>query len=393
MVRGIRGRPLGVKETKPRLLMKGCGRQLFIEAFGKPIEEFDSFKRAIAGNNHNTVKIYRRVLPAYFLFLGENPDVVISNRKSDIASSDALDTERYERKTKIYIKNLVERNLTVSCPLGVIHGFFSNNSRRLSLDLRQLKYPKARKTRKYSPSNEEVRQLISYADCARDKFIVAVMFQSGPAPIDVAALQVGCYPVEPWVYFEFSRSKTGEVWRGVSTPDVCEFLKAYLVIRGGVVGEPLLVGREGSLNSEGVSQVVHTLIVKAGFSSIAGFKPKCLRDGFEDALVDAEIYHKVKEALMGHTVGIEHEYGSYKKMVERLVEAVKKVYPLICLNDVNKIDGSLVGLTKQDVENVREIAKNVGVYREVLGLLKAKRLVDVDDPELVKRLRAEGKIK
>jgi hypothetical protein len=155
----------------------------------------------------------------------------------------------------------------------------------------------------------------------------------------------------------------------------------------------LILGRQGPLDSQDLSTIVRDLIGKSGLNSNVGFKPTSLRDAFEDALVDTDINRKVKESLMGHTSDIEQEYGGYNRMVGRLVEAIKKVYPLICLNDVNKADASLVGLTREDLVNVREIAKNIGVYREVLGLLKAKKLVDVDDPELVKRLRAEGKIK
>jgi len=350
------------KETIPRALKDGTGRKLFLEKFGKPIEEYDCYKRAIEGLNKSTQRTYRRVLPYYFLFLGEDPDAVIANRKSDLTSFDVTDNERYERKTKAYIKTLVSKNLSISGHIGRIQGFFSNNSHRLSLDLRRLKYPKARKTRKFSPCNEDVRSLFAHADSARDKFIVAVIYQNGPAPVDVAALRVGDYPVEPWVYFEFSRSKTGEVWRGVSTPDVCDCLKAYVIvkkgkvmIKKGKVGEPLLVGREGPLDNQGVSQVVRELIIKAGFGSVEGFKPTSLRDAFEDALCDAEIYSKVKEALMGHTSSIEHEYGSQDKMEFRLIEAMKKVYPLLCLNDSNRVDGSMVGLTKDDIDNVKEL--------------------------------------
>lgn len=257
--------------------------------------------------------------------------------------------------------------------MGRIQGFFSNNGRRLSLDLPRLKLSKARKTRKYSPSNDDVRLLVGKADCARDKLIVALMYQNGPAPVDASLLCCGDYPVEPWVYFERSRSKTGEVWRGISTPDVCEYLKTYLNVRGNYkASDPLFVGREGTLDSEALSQIVHLLIVKANLAKISGFKPTSLRDAFEDALVDAEIYHKVKEALMAHSSSIEHEYGGHNKMVTRLVEAMKKAYPLLCLNDANKADAALAGLTKEDIEIFKEIKKELPLLREVRDLLKSK---------------------
>jgi integrase len=379
------------KETKPRDLKPNCGRKQFLDKFGKPIEEYESFKRATEGLNWSTQKTYRRTLPAYFLFLGEDPDTVINNRKKDLTDFDVTLNERYERKTKAYVKLLVSRNISVVGHLGRIQGFFSNNSHRLSLDLKKLKYPKARKTRKYSPCNDDVRKLFAVADCARDKLIVALMYEHGPAPVDVAALNIGDYPLEPWSYFELSRSKTGEVWRGISTPDVCECLRNYLVIRKGIVGEPLFFSREGLLNNAGVSVVVSSLIKKCGLSGIAGFKPTSLRDGFEDNLADAEIYHKTKEALMGHTVDIEHDYGGFDKMVKRLTEAMKKVYPLICLSN-SVFDVGLAGLSAADLESVRELAADVAMYRELRDLFKAGKLVHVDDPELNKKLKEKGKI-
>ncbi len=268
------------KETKPRQLQPDTGRKQFIDKFGREIESYDAYKRAIEGLKDSTQKAYRRILPYYFLYLEEDPDSVICNRKTDLTSSDVTLNERYERKTKAYIKFLVSRNVTVGTHLARVQGFFSNNSHRLSLDLKNLKYPKARKNRKYSPSNEDVRKLFTVADCARDKLIVSLMYQNGPVPVDVAGLNIGDYPIEPWIPFEASRSKTGEVWRSVSMPDVCMCLKTYMIIRKGAVGEPLFSGREGILDNAGVSAIVHCLIKKAGLAGIKGFKPTSLRDAF-----------------------------------------------------------------------------------------------------------------
>jgi hypothetical protein len=60
--------------------------------------------------------------------------------------------------------------------------------------MRKLKIPKARRSHKFSPNNEEVWGLFAVADCARDKLIVALMYQNGPAPVDVSLLCCGDYP-------------------------------------------------------------------------------------------------------------------------------------------------------------------------------------------------------
>ena len=337
------------------------------------------------------------MLPHYFLFMDQDPDSVIKQRKLDLVSEDDTQAERYERLTASYVKNLVDRGLAgnfVTNHLSRVQGFFSNNGRRLGLMMRKLKISKARRKHKFSPNNEEVRSLFAVADCARDKLIVALMYQNGPAPIDVSLLCCGDYPVEPWAYFERSRSKTGEVWHGVSIPDVCECLKAYLNVRGKYKPEDrLFIGREGTLNGKGVSSIVRELIVKAGFGSVKGFKPTSLRDAFEDALVDAETYHKTKEALVGHVSNIEQEYGGYNKMVSHLVEAMKKVYPLLCLNDLNRVSGSVAGFSPEELEKLKAVLVRYDEVMTIADLVKNGKLVHIDDPAIIPRLREEGKIK
>ena len=110
------------------------------------------------------------------------------------------------------------------------------------------------------------------------------MYQNGLSPVDVAALNVGDYPLEPWNYFERSRSKTGEIIRAVSMPDACIALKVYLKIRGETAG-PLLKSREGIISNKAITQIVSNLIQNIPeLNKIAGFKPTNLRDAFEDAL-------------------------------------------------------------------------------------------------------------
>jgi hypothetical protein len=167
-----------------------------------------------------------------------------------------------------------------------------------------------------------------------------------------------------------------------------------LKVRGKYKPEDILfVGREGALKGKGVSSIVRDLIVKAGFGSVKGFKPTSLRDAFEDALVDAETYHKTKEALIGHVSKIEQEYGGYNKMVSHLIEAMKKTYPLLCLNDLNRVTGEVAGFSPQELEKLKAV---LGRYDEVMtiaDLVKNGKLMHVDDPELVQKLKAQGKIK
>ena len=349
-------------------------RRQFQQKFGKPIEEYDSIKRAVEGIRDVTRQNYYRVLPGYFLFLNEDPDKVIEQRRKDIGSKNYEQAENYERKTMAFANTLLAKGHSgrgVQGVIGRIQGFFANNSRRYSLDMRRLKLPKARKVQKYSPTNEEIRHLYTMADGSRDRLIVAIMYHNGLAPVDVSCLNVGDLPLEEWAYYEKSRSKTGEIFRAVVTPDIAFELKTYLKIRGTPQkGEPLFTGRQGQLDNQAISGLISELIEKSGLNGNSGFKPTSLRDAFEDAMVEANVNHKIKEALMGHVSSIEHEYGGLNKLVINVVEAMKKAYPFLALNGLARAsEGQQV--SKEEFEQVMaQTAKIVGLEAEIAELRK-----------------------
>jgi integrase len=338
-------------------------RQQFQQKFGKPIEEYDSVKRAVESIREVTRQNYYRVLPGYFLFLNETPDQVIENRRKDIGNQDYVQAENYERKTTVYANALLSKGQSgrgVSGTIGRIMGFYSNNSRRYSLDMRRLKLPKARKAQKYSPSNEELRHLYTIADCSRDRLIVALMYQNGLAPVDISLLNVGDLPLEEWAYYEKSRSKTGEIFRAIITPDIAYELKTYLKIRGATSkGEPLFVGRQGPLDNQAISGIISELIERAGLDGNNGFKPTSLRDALEDALVEANVNHKLKETIMGHTCNIEHEYGGMNKLIVNVVEAMKKAYPFLSLNGLARASTTATEDLVKRVEKLETQLENI----------------------------------
>jgi integrase len=319
---------------------KATSRSKFQEKFGKPIEDFDAVKRAVEALRETTAKNYYRVLPAYFIYLGEDPDMVIENRRKDIGSKNYEEAERYERRTMSYAQALLTKGHSgraVQGFIGRIQGFFANNSRRYSLDMRRLKLPKARKVQKYSPSNEEIRHLYTLADSSRDKLILALMYQNGLSPVDVSNLKVSDLPQTEWGYYEKSRSKTGEVWHGIITPDIMYELKTYLTVRNDPdKNEPLFLGSRGPLDNQAISRIISDLIEKSELKGNSGFKPSSLRDAFEDALVDSNVHQKIKECLMGHVSGIEHQYGSHNKLVAVCTEGMKKAYSHLTLNGLSR---------------------------------------------------------
>ena len=315
----------------------------FIEKYGQPLEQYQTIKNATETLNKSTINSYRSELSTFFVWLNENPDQIIANRKQHIKNDDE-NIDYYERKVKAYKKMLEDKGETGRCIAGKISricGFFKNNSNRYTLNLGGMKYNQKRKVPKYSPTNTEIRQLYNFADSARDRLMVALAYQNGLSPADVANLTCGTIPFEPFKYYQSSRSKTGVIYHAVSTPEIVQEYQAYRLIHSEIKdGEPLFLSREkNSIDNAGISQILTGLIAKAGYSDVAGFYPKSLRDGFEDALVDAELPQKVKEAMMGHSGGIEHEYGGQKRLEQRLEEAMQKAYKFLVLTEVVTSNG------------------------------------------------------
>ncbi|MDR0493207.1 MAG: hypothetical protein LBH74_06195 [Nitrososphaerota archaeon] len=342
-------------------------RYRFEQQFGKPFEEFMAVKNATETLSNTTKSNYSRDLPRFFMWLDENPDQVIANRKMQLKAGDET-SDHYERKVRTYKKVLEEKQQTgrtITGQIGRIQGFFSNNSKHFSLDLGKMSYNKARRVPKYSPDNLECREIYSFCDSARDRLIFSLAYQYGLDPIDIAEGNWSKLPTEPFKYYEASRSKTGEIWRCVTTPEIVQEVLAYKKIRGEPDNSRVQSGlffksREGFLDSKGISQVLTVLIRKAGFGDVEGFKPTSLRDALEDAMVDAGLPNKVKEAMMGHAGGIEHQYGGQKKLEQRFVEAMRQLYPFISLTKAAIGGGGLgvsVGLSDINPEMQTLISK------------------------------------
>jgi len=319
------------------------GPEQFQTKYGQPIYDYQTIKNATETLSYNTKNDYRSVLSYFFIWLNENPDQVIANRKTQIKADDET-ADHYERKVKTYKKYLEDKGETgrsVAGKIGRICGFFKNNSNRYTLNLGNMKYNQKRKVPKYSPDNTQVRQLYSFADYARDRLIVALAYQNGLAPVDVASIICGEIPQESFKYYQSSRAKTGVAYHAVTTPEIVQEYQAYRNLHSEIKdGEPLFRSREkNELDGAGVSQILSNLITKAGFDNIPGFYPRSLRDGFEDALVDADLPNKVKEAMMGHSGSIEQEYGGQKRLEARLEEAMQKAYKFIILTEIVTTNG------------------------------------------------------
>jgi hypothetical protein len=145
---------------------------------------------------------------------------------------------------------------------------------------------------------EIMGRLVGFAESSCDRFIVFAVFQSGVSVLDLVALRVGDYPVESWMGFETASGHVGRYRFGVSTPEACACLGAYLEERGGKVGEPLLVGKRGPLSVKDVHRVLKGVVHRSGLDKIRGFSAKCIHRGFEATLKIPGIYPQVVDILL-----------------------------------------------------------------------------------------------
>ena len=124
------------RKVQVRKVVNGhaTNKEQFKQVFGKPIEEYESIKRAVTALGEETKKNYYWQLAPFFIFINQDPDTVLKNRKEDMAAGVPENEERYERQVKLYSKFLLNKGYTgrsaQGC-IGRIQGFFANNSKKI----------------------------------------------------------------------------------------------------------------------------------------------------------------------------------------------------------------------------------------------------------------------
>ena len=371
-------------------------KEKFIERFGKPINEFESMKRITESGKINklTASKYINELPKFFLYIDMSPDEAIEQRlkeikeaRADSLSIDSLNQTGIETLVDKMFRELNEsgnyKASTLKSFSGRVMGFFSNNHKSLALTNLNYRLPKPNKqeNRKNVPSTDFIRKLYRIADSARDRAIICHLFQNGLAPIDVSKLTVAdldtCIiktkgyeerpiELEVWSYFTSNRSKTGELYYAIITPEIAHNLNDLFLTNGNYRDvdkkQHIFKGTQGDLDSKGVSMIVYLLIRN---NKLTHYKVKSLRDAYEQALVDAKVYQKYKEALMGHTSNIDHTYGDTDK---EIVNAYKSAYPYLKLNDV------LLGQLKkqEETEEVKKLIEENKTLQQTVRILSNK---------------------
>ncbi|MCL2642804.1 MAG: hypothetical protein FWD52_04755 [Candidatus Bathyarchaeota archaeon] len=378
---------------------KTGSRREFINRFGKPLEDYPSFTRATTGLSDATITNYLKRLHMFCLFVGEDPDTMIANRQADLKNDDVIIKERYEQHIKNYIAKLKKDNCVVSPAIGVICGFFKNNSSYLQIRLdNKVKYSKENKYDKYAAKRADVQKLLSITSNKRDIALITLAFHTGATPVDLASFKVGEYPLEPWKSFNKLRSKTLRKWFGVSTPDCCKAIKGYMLSRGipedaklsKLHPEPLFMGHKGALDASAISEVIALLIEKAGLGSVPNFVAKSLRDGFYGVLKISEVDHVARECMMGHTGNVYHVYGDAEIANAEILKGMQKAYPLLQLSEGDVLQSSGSGLTESGLKFIAQLSPHM--EKIVKFLENMDDVLYLSDPDLKEKLKQKGVI-
>ncbi|MCL2642803.1 MAG: hypothetical protein FWD52_04750 [Candidatus Bathyarchaeota archaeon] len=191
---------------------------------------------------------------------------------------------------------------------------------------------------KYLPAQDDVKKVFQHANTEQECLLVLFAYQNGLTPSDIAGLCVGRYPLEPWQPYAVIRPMNKKVWYSVSTPEIVQYMQAYLTVRGGAKGDPLFVNKKGAgLDGRAVSRIISTIIKRANVGEWAGFSCRLLRDGFYDVLCEAGVCRFWRDAIIGYDTTVWHHWelaGVKAKKLDDLVIIMKNVYPFVELSKV-----------------------------------------------------------
>ena len=355
-------------------------QQQFRELFGKDITEFERFKDVLSQlGTDMTRQRYINELPRFFIAIRKNPDQVIAERVAHIEANKPIEVDQYEKLIKTHINAMIAEGYapnTIKTYLSRIMGFFSNTSKRIALDLKVSRFniPEGTVVKKHKVTNEEARYIYKIASAgsntSRNMSILCFAYQNGLDPIDIANLKIEdildeAGQVKAWQYYKKPRSKTGQLWHIVLTPEQAHNIEDYLTLRGNPSKGKLFTGRKGDMNEVAIEEILRTLVKNARLKRI---RPKDFRDAFKDALVNASVDVGTSKSLMGHKAGtIRHSYSANENLEIRVIEGMKKAYLFLKLNEI------VLSAPKIESETIRQLRQENKELRKMLSQYMTKQ--------------------
>jgi len=243
--------------------------------------------------------------------------------------------------------------------------------------------------------NMDIRLMYNVAD-PEDRVLLMFGYQYGFSPKDISMVRVDDLPVESeedFVYWETTRSKTGEeVWTALN-PEIIHDIKALLKIRsfkvesrgGDDPGWLFITNRGNRLREDHVSERLKALAAKAlDAERAADFAAKDLRDAFNVSLLEAKLAPEVKDRLYGHK--LEGSRGSYMMSPKSILEGYKQVFKLVSLDSWKQ--------TRRDYKERDDFLEFIAEfmmekYPELVELLAMRKGLE---PEYAMKMLDEGRM-
>ena len=326
----------------------------------KPIQEYESVRRALTGLADSTVESYLTVLPAFCEFVGKDPDQITAERKKQLRSDDEGVARTYERIVVRFYERQKERmseSAAYRYAASTVRGFFSRNYVGLKFRRGDMRAPKTEK-HDYIPTVGEVKEICEAADI-RDKAIIILALQTGMAPVDLVnlkradferAIKSGEFP-QPLGWLQ--RNKSREDFHPFLFRDSATALKRYLQNRKD--GSPyLFIDRLGKpLQERNVNDIFQKAAERAGIKVPEGRRLRVysLRSVFETQMGNAGLPQTWIDMMIGHTVG--GSRGKYVKPSEAdWLEKARKAEPFLTI--FGKVEE-----TEQLAERTKELEQRV----------------------------------
>ncbi len=295
-------------------------------------------------------KKYRYGLPYFFAFVELSPDKVIELREKHVETHNDF----FEQKIQEFKNQLIDLNYAktyIGSMIGIVGGFFSNYSNRLTLDLpkqfwklEESAEKRASRKKKNPPSNDEVRQIVKVAD-RRARIAILMGYQAGLAPVDIAKLSWANLSLdfegiaqkpsyEQFSYVEHERSKTSESGIIVISPDLFAFLYAEWLDQGKPTDSTRIINYRGEpIQTRHFNEWFNECATKVlGEKRAKEIHFYNLRDSFNNAIkTTPDLKQETVDRLMGHSV--QGSRGNYFVQPEYIVQIYRdQIFERLTIN-------------------------------------------------------------
>jgi len=300
----------------------------------------------------------------FWMFLGYlkmTPTQIMERRRADTKSDDEKVQFFFEDAVIKFAQDLAAHHYgknSVASYVSRAQAFFSSHRTPLKfakgdLKIAETSAAKSEKRakrfvkREAASINMDIRLMYNVAG-PEDRVLLMFGYQYGFTPKDISMVRVDDIPVGPdtpegeFIYWETTRSKTGEdVWTALN-PEIIHDIKALLRIRNLEVeglksrgkddpGWLFITSRGNRLREDHVSDRLKALATRAlDKERAADFAAKDLRDAFNVSLIESKLPPEVKDRLYGHK--LEGSRGSYMMSPKSIIEGYQKAFDLLSLN-------------------------------------------------------------